>query len=67
MAAEIVETSQVYARTNAKIDVAWIEDKAKHLLKFHYSNPHWEKNLSQVIAQQQSTLYGLMIESVGRS
>jgi ATP-dependent helicase HrpA len=61
VAAEIVETSQVYARTNAKIDVAWIEDKAKHLLKFHYSNPHWEKKRSQVVAHQQSTLYGLII------
>jgi len=61
LSAEIVETSLVYARTNAKVDVAWIEEKAKHLLKYHYSNPHWEKKRSQVVAQQQSTLYGLMI------
>jgi ATP-dependent helicase HrpA len=64
MAAEIVETSRVYARTNAKIDVAWIEDKARHLLKYHYSsNPHWEKKRSQVIALEQATLYGLVIHA----
>ncbi len=61
MAAEIVETSKVYARINAKIDVQWIESKAKHLLKRHYSNPHWEKKRSQVVAYEQSTLYGLII------
>ncbi len=61
LSAEIVETSQVYARTNAKIDVGWIEEGAKHLLKYHYSNPHWEKKQSQVVALEQSTLYGLII------
>ncbi len=63
MAAEIVETSRVYARTNAKIDVAWVEDKARHLLKYHYSNPHWEKKRSQVVALEQATLYGLVIHA----
>ena len=63
MAAEIVETSRVYARTNAKIDVAWVEEKAKHLLKYSYSNPHWEKKRSQVVAHEQSTLYGLIIHA----
>jgi ATP-dependent helicase HrpA len=63
MAAEIVETSRVYARTNARIDVAWIEDKARHLLKYHYSNPHWEKKRSQVVAFEQATLYGLIIHA----
>jgi ATP-dependent helicase HrpA len=63
MAAEIVETSRVYARTNAKIDVTWVEEKAKHLLKYFYSNPHWEKKRSQVVAHEQSTLYGLIINA----
>ncbi len=63
MAAEVVETSRVYARTNAKIDVAWIEKKANHLLKRHYSNPHWEKKRSQVVAHEQSSLYGLIINA----
>ena len=63
MAAEIVETSRVYARSNAKIDVTWVEQKAKHLLKYFYSNPHWEKKRSQVVAHEQSTLYGLIINA----
>lgn len=61
MSAELVETSQVFARNNAKLDVSWIEQKASHLLKHQYSNPHWEKKRSQVVATQKSTLYGLMI------
>ncbi len=61
MAAEIVETTRVYARTVAKIDVQWIEGLASHLLKHHYSNPHWEKKRTQVVAHEQSTLYGLII------
>jgi len=61
MSAEIVETTRVYARTNARIDVRWVEEKAKHLLKHHYSNPHWEKKQSRVVAHEQTTLYGLII------
>lgn len=61
MAAEIVETTRIYSRTNAKIDVAWVEAVAEHLLKRHYSNPHWEKKRSQVVAHEQSSLYGLII------
>ena len=61
VAAEIVETSRVFARTNAKIDVRWVEEKASHLLKYHYNNPHWENKQSNVIAHQQSSLYGLII------
>jgi len=63
VAAEIVETTKVYARTNAKINVTWIEDKAKHLLKYHYQNPHWEKKRSHVVALEQATLYGLIIHA----
>jgi len=63
MSAEIVETTKVYARTNAKIDVAWVEQLAGHLLKRHYNNPHWEKRRSQVVAHEQATLYGLMINA----
>ncbi len=61
MAGEIVETTRIYARTNAKIESTWIEAKAKHLLKYHYDNPHWEKKRSQVVADERSTLYGLLI------
>ncbi|MFC1589713.1 ATP-dependent RNA helicase HrpA [Pseudomonadota bacterium] len=61
MSAEIVETSRVYARTNAKIEPEWIEQKAAHLLKRSYSNPHWEKKPAQVVASEQTSFYGLVI------
>jgi ATP-dependent helicase HrpA len=61
ISAEIIETSRVYARTNARIDIGWTETIAKHLLKYSYSNPHWEKKRSQVVAFEQASLYGLII------
>jgi ATP-dependent helicase HrpA len=63
MAAELVETSKVYARTLAKIDPAWIERLAGHLVKRSYSEPHWEKRPAQVAATERVTLYGLPIVS----
>lgn len=61
MSAEIVETSRVYARTNAKIEPEWIEQKAEHLIKRSYSNAHWEKKPAQVVASEQTSFYGLII------
>ena len=61
MAAEITETSRLYARTVAEIDPAWIEKAAGHLLKRHYFDPHWEKKSAQVAAFEQLTLYGLVV------
>ena len=63
MAAEIVETQKVYARTNAVIQTQWLEEKAKHLLKYQYSEPSWQKKSSQVSALQSALLYGLTIYS----
>ncbi|HEY9051588.1 MAG TPA: ATP-dependent RNA helicase HrpA, partial [Gammaproteobacteria bacterium] len=61
MAAEIVETSRVYARCVAKIEPEWIEQKAVHLIKYSYSHPHWEKKPAQVAAFRQASLYGLIV------
>ena len=61
MAAELVETTKLYARTVARIDPAWIEALAGHLLKRSYSEPHWEKRTAQVAATERVTLYGLPI------
>jgi ATP-dependent helicase HrpA len=61
MAAELVETTRLYARTVAKIDPSWIEMLAGHLLRRSYSEPHWEKRSAQVAAFEQVTLYGLPI------
>lgn len=61
MAAELVETSRLFARMVAKIDPLWLEPLAQHLVKRSYSEPHWEKKQGAVMAFEQVTLYGLII------
>jgi len=61
MSAEIAETSQLYARQVAAVDVDWIERLAEHLLKRTYRDAHWQKRAGTVGAWEQSTLYGLII------
>ena len=61
MSAELVETSRLFARMNARIDPLWIEPLAQHLLKRSYSEPHWEKKQGAVMAFEQVSLYGLPI------
>ncbi|MDB2384463.1 ATP-dependent RNA helicase HrpA [Endozoicomonas sp.] len=64
MASELVETSRLFGRVNAKIEPQWIEPLARDLVKRNYFEPHWEKRRAQVVAFEQVTLYGLII--VGR-
>jgi len=61
MAAELVETARLYARTAANIKVDWIEPLAGSLCRSTYSNPRWEKKSGQVIANEKITLFGLVI------
>ncbi len=61
MAAELVETSQLYARCVARVEPAWAEPLAPHLIKCNYSEPHWHKKRAQVLATEQVLLYGLVI------
>ncbi len=61
MAAELVETSRLFARMVAKIDPLWLEPLAGHLVKKSYSEPHWEKKQGAVMAFEQVSLYGLII------
>ncbi|MGH3384563.1 MAG: ATP-dependent RNA helicase HrpA [Nocardioidaceae bacterium] len=61
MAAELVETSRLFARTVARIDPAWVEGQAEHLLRRTYSEPHWEKKRAAVMAFERVTLYGLPV------
>ncbi|KGW40978.1 ATP-dependent RNA helicase HrpA [Burkholderia pseudomallei] len=61
MAAELVETSRLYARCIAKIEPEWIERIGAHLLKKSLSEPHWEKRPAQVAAFERATLYGLTV------
>lgn len=61
MSAELVETSRLWARVNAKIEPEWVEPIAGHLLKRTYSEPHWEKDQAAVMAYEKVTLYGVPI------
>lgn len=61
MAAELVETSRLFARMAAKIDPLWLEPLAPHIVKRNYSEPHWEKKQGAVMAFEQVSLYGLII------
>ncbi len=61
MSAELVETSRLFARVNAKIDPAWAEPIAGDLAKRSYSEPHWERKQGAVIGYERVTLYGLPI------
>ncbi|NCV71508.1 MAG: DUF3418 domain-containing protein, partial [Betaproteobacteria bacterium] len=61
VAAEVVETTRVYARTLARIDPTWVERGAAHLLRRSWSDPHWEKKAAQVVAFEKASLYGLVL------
>ncbi|MTC19382.1 ATP-dependent RNA helicase HrpA [Providencia stuartii] len=61
MVAELVETSKLWGRVAATIEPEWIEPLAEHLVKHHYSEPHWSKSQGAVMASEKVTLYGLPI------
>ncbi|GAA3819211.1 ATP-dependent RNA helicase HrpA [Streptomyces phyllanthi] len=61
MSAELVETSRLWARVNARIEPEWVEPLAEHLIKRTYSEPHWEKDQAAVVAYEKVTLYGVPI------
>ncbi|MGE0876672.1 MAG: ATP-dependent RNA helicase HrpA [Burkholderiales bacterium] len=61
VAAELVETTRLYARTVAGIDPKWLEELGAHLMKRSRDNPHWEKSRAQVVALERGTLYGLPV------
>ncbi|CWO49852.1 ATP-dependent RNA helicase HrpA [Neisseria meningitidis] len=61
MAAELVETTCLYARDVAVIQPEWIEQEAPHLVRYHYFEPHWEQKRGEVVASERVTLYGLTV------
>ena len=61
LAAEIVETSRMFARCVADIEPEWIEAAAGDLLRRNWTEPHWEKSRGEVVAFERGTLYGLTI------
>ena len=59
VAAELVETSRLWARTAARIEPEWVEPLARHLVRHSYSEPHWEKKRGEAVALEKVTLYGV--------
>ncbi len=66
VAAEMVETSFLYARMVAKIEPEWIVGIGDHLFKRSYFEPHWQQRRGQVLAFEKVTLYGLLISEKRR-
>jgi len=63
MAAEIMETSRLYARTAARLDPAWALDLGRHLLKISHSEPFWNQDAGRVMVKQRTRLHGLELEN----
>ena len=61
MAAELVETSRLFARLLASIEPRWIEQEGEHLLRRSYLEPHWSQARGALMAREQLSLYGLVI------
>ncbi len=59
MAAELTETTRLYARCVATVEPEWLESVGAHLVKRHLYEPHWEKQPARVAAFERGTLYGL--------
>jgi ATP-dependent helicase HrpA len=59
MTAELVETSRLWARTNAVVDPAWVEAAAQHLVRRSYSEPRWSRSSASAVAEERVTLYGI--------
>ncbi|HEX7986313.1 MAG TPA: ATP-dependent RNA helicase HrpA, partial [Duganella sp.] len=66
MAAELVDTTRLYARCVARIEPEWLEKVGGHLLKKSWGEPRWEKRTAQVSASERATLYGLVVYSQRR-
>ncbi|HEY0944467.1 MAG TPA: ATP-dependent RNA helicase HrpA [Opitutaceae bacterium] len=63
MAAEIMETSRLYARTCARLDPQWALELGAHLVKVAHSEPFWNVDAGRVMVKQRTRLYGLELES----
>ena len=66
VAAELVETSRLWARVAARIEPEWAEPLAAHLVKRSYSEPHWDARRGAAMALEKVTLYGLPIVAARR-
>ena len=66
VAAELVETSRLFARCIAQIQPEWLEEVGAHLVRRHVFEPHWEKGPGQVVAWERVTLHGLLLHAKRR-
>ena len=62
VAAEMLETSRLFARTAASIDNSWIKEIGRESCSYTYLNPHWERNKGEVVADRQINLFSLIID-----
>jgi len=63
MAAEIVETNRIYARTCARLDPSWVLDLGSHLLRTSHSEPFWNPDAGRVMVKQRTRMYGLELDA----
>ena len=63
MAAEMVETTRLYARTAARLDPAWALDLGAHLLQVSHTEPFWRADAGRVLVKRRTRLYGLELET----
>jgi ATP-dependent helicase HrpA len=61
MAFELVETSQLFARTAAKLDPEWLDEVGSHLLKRSFTDPHWSEKTARASVKENATLFGLPV------
>ncbi|MFM1850433.1 MAG: hypothetical protein RIS54_117 [Verrucomicrobiota bacterium] len=63
LAAEVMETSRLYARTCARLDPQWAVDLGAHLLKISHSEPFWDEAKGRVMVKQRARLHGLELQT----
>ncbi len=63
MAANVVETSRIFARTVAEVEPNWIETAARHLCKREYLEPDWDERRGEVVARERVTFLGLTLSA----
>ncbi|HVZ66264.1 MAG TPA: ATP-dependent RNA helicase HrpA [Lacunisphaera sp.] len=63
MAAEVMETGRIYARTCARIDPHWVLDLGAHLVRSSYSEPFWDADGGRVLAKERRRVYNLELET----
>ncbi|WIK84212.1 ATP-dependent RNA helicase HrpA [Pseudoglutamicibacter albus] len=61
MAAELVETSRLWARTVAEFNPDWVEKVAPHLIKVSHSEPHWSRKQGAALIYEKVTLFGVTV------